>query len=238
MNSKERSFEMAKRLKVLREEKGLSHVSLSKELKEKYGISISRDSLINYEISEDNRTRAQDFPNLKMKVQYLLALADFYGVSTDYLLCQTDTKSPIIELRQTCDYTGLSEMAALGLNLNKDADNPLRELIDLIAADSISNNDFLRYCQLAQTAAEISQKSKSAPSPTEALISAMEQAYISSPVVSTNDSSKIIPVPIKPDGYINVPAIDMQIFYSDAAIRIISDYAEEVVRNLINGNKE
>lgn len=237
MNSKERSFEMAKRLKALRDEKGLSHVSLSKELKEKYGISISKDSLINYEISEDNRTRAQDFPNLKMKVEYLLVLADYYGVSTDYLLCQTDTKSPIIELRQTCDYTGLSERAALGLNLNKNADNPLRELIDLIAADSISNTDFIRYCQLAQTAAEISRESESRPSLTDTLISAMQQAYNSTSPVLSNDSPNYIYIPTKPDGYINVPAVDMQIFYADAAIRTISEYADEVVTKLINSNK-
>ena len=80
----EKSFVMAKRLKELREGKRLSHVNLAKALKDQYGIEISRDSLMAYEVSDPNNTKA--YRNEGMKVEYLRCLAEYYGVSVDYLL--------------------------------------------------------------------------------------------------------------------------------------------------------
>lgn len=104
--SKESSILMAERLKKLREEKKISHVSLSKAIKEKYGIEISRDSLMSYEVSDPNHTKA--YKNEGMRVEYLRCLADFYGVSSDYLLGFTNDPK-----RQPCavDELGLSEEA-------------------------------------------------------------------------------------------------------------------------------
>ena len=81
---------IAKRLKELRQKFGLSHVQLSNLLKEKKGLKISHDSLQIYEVAEPH-SRAN--ANLGMRVEYLIALADIYGVTTDYLLGRTDDPS-------------------------------------------------------------------------------------------------------------------------------------------------
>lgn len=114
MDNKERSFEMATRLKALREENGLSFRDLSKALSEE-GITVSKDSLMNYEISEEHRSRSQDFPNLKMKSETLLALASLYGVSTDYLLCLSDAKTNNEEVASVAEYLGITAKAAESL---------------------------------------------------------------------------------------------------------------------------
>ena len=164
----------------------------------------------------------------------LVELSRYFDVSVDWLLGRTNARINDETVKIVCNYTGLSEKAALGLSLNKNDGNPLRALIDLIAADSVSNIDFVRYCQLTQVAAEISRKSKSTPSPTDALVSAMWQAYTPPLESSVTDSPNIIHVSTEPDGYMNVPAVDMQLFYSDAAIRTITDYAEEIIRDIVN----
>ena len=98
---------MAKRLKAERNKKGLSHAKLSEALQEKYGITISKDSLINYEVSEDTHSKAGS--NMAMRVEYLSCFADFYGVSMDYLTGKTDISSPDVNLQAAQIYTGLTE---------------------------------------------------------------------------------------------------------------------------------
>jgi len=90
MDKRERSFKMATRLKELREENALSFSALKQKLEAEFGVKISTDSLINYEISDNHRSRAQDLPNMKMKTEYLIALSELYGVSTDYLIGSSD----------------------------------------------------------------------------------------------------------------------------------------------------
>ena len=114
MNERERSAKMGERLKILRENtfqdgKKLSHVTLRDKLKELYGIEISRDSLMNYEVSDI--THSKFGTNLKMRVEYLYCLADFYGVSTDYLLGISNYKS--IETERTSpEKLGMNELSA------------------------------------------------------------------------------------------------------------------------------
>ena len=105
------SFTLGQRLKDLREERGLSHIELIKQLSDKYGTSISRDSLMAYEIADETRAKASKLPNLGMRVEYLYCLADFFEVSIDYLLGKTDTKSVEYNIQSACGYTGLSEAA-------------------------------------------------------------------------------------------------------------------------------
>jgi len=107
---KDFSLETASRLKLLREEKGLSHSGLSKTLSEKYGIAISRDSLISYEVI--NEEHAKVYSTEGMKVEYLRCFADFYCVSTDYLLGLTEIRAADTDTRSVCEFTGLSEEAA------------------------------------------------------------------------------------------------------------------------------
>lgn len=127
------SFEIASRLKKLREEKNLSHNKLRDALYDQLGISISADSLMNYEVACEHRSGA--YKNLGMKVEYLLAFSAFYGVSTDYLLGLTDVRTPVSETQAIIKQTGLSEENALLLEGLQDmgAQAHLSFINDLIA---------------------------------------------------------------------------------------------------------
>lgn len=109
MDRQHTSFVLGARLKALREERGLSHVDLIKQLNEKYGISVSRDSVMAYEISDETRAKASKLPNMGMRVETLYCLADFYGVSLDYLLGKTTVKAADCNMQYMSGYTGLSE---------------------------------------------------------------------------------------------------------------------------------
>lgn len=89
--SKTNSLIMAARLKQLRKERKLSHVALSTALNQAYGIDISRDSLMSYEVTDPNHSK--HYKNEGMRVEYLRCLADFYNVSSDYLLGLTNDPS-------------------------------------------------------------------------------------------------------------------------------------------------
>lgn len=93
------SLILAQRLKKLRETNKLSHVELSKALKREYNVNISKDSLINYEVTDPHHTRANK--NLGMNVEFLTCLADFYGVTTDYLLGLSDVPTLAVEAAKT-----------------------------------------------------------------------------------------------------------------------------------------
>ena len=108
MDKKIISFTLGTRLKELRQKQGLSHVQLSNQLKDKYGISVSRDSLMAYEVADDTRSKADKLPNLGMRVEYLYCLADFYGVSLDYLLGVSDYRGPL-ENEQTLQSLDIPE---------------------------------------------------------------------------------------------------------------------------------
>ena len=120
MDQQEQSFKMGKRLKELRESKGLSHEKLKKIMMEEYHIKISRDSLMSYEISDEFHSKAEKCPNLKMRVEYLNCFSDLYGVSADYLLGKTDIKNPDISVREICEYTGLSDTTVERLKMCHD----------------------------------------------------------------------------------------------------------------------
>ena len=104
----------AERLKMLRREKKLSHEKLSAVLKVQYGISLSRASLIDYENTDVQSVKAGAAG--KMSVDRIAVLADFYGVSTDYLLGRSDIRSRDESAKALTDYTGLSESAIQALH--------------------------------------------------------------------------------------------------------------------------
>jgi len=108
------SITMAERLKALREKRGLSHISLSNELQKKYGVEISRDSLMNYEVFDSEHKKA--YKNIGMSVKYLWCLADFYGVSADYLLGKTNTQTVDSDIASAVKTTGLTEEAIVMLS--------------------------------------------------------------------------------------------------------------------------
>ena len=82
MNRDAIRVDLSKKLKDLRSKNNLSHAALSAALQEKYGISISKQTLINYEK-----------PNacLSMNLDYLCCLADYYSVPFDFLLTPGST---------------------------------------------------------------------------------------------------------------------------------------------------
>jgi len=106
----------AERLKSLRKSHKLSHESLNKKIYEKYGVDISKSTLINYEASDPKHTKYG--ANLGMRAEYLSYFADFYGVSTDYLLGRTDIPTPDVSQRAACEYTGLSDETVDCLHVN------------------------------------------------------------------------------------------------------------------------
>lgn len=132
---KSKSFVMAQRLKSLRTKNKLSHESLGKALKEKYEINISVDSLKNYEVSNNDHSKA--YKNEGMRVEYLRCFADFYGVSTDYILGLTDIQSTNEDVQTVCRVTGLREDNIYDLmGLTNPSEAPyLREMV----------NEFLSY---------------------------------------------------------------------------------------------
>lgn len=107
------SLIMANRLKQLRNERNLSHEKLSKALSKLYGVKISPDSLMNYEVADLYHSKAGK--NQGMRVEFLRCLADFYGVSTDYLLGADVPKSPDVTIQKIIEYTGLSEKTVMTL---------------------------------------------------------------------------------------------------------------------------
>ncbi|TCL44457.1 helix-turn-helix domain-containing protein [Harryflintia acetispora] len=106
------SEKIAIRLKALREEKGVSHETLSK------ATGISKDALIKYEKAV--QPHSSFGANRGMSIDFAVALARYYDVSTDYLLCNTDIRSPDTTVGDICTKTGLSEAAIYSLvNLKK-----------------------------------------------------------------------------------------------------------------------
>jgi len=87
------STEMGKKLKMLRESKGLSHDKLKSELNKEYGITLSRESLMNYEVTNEDHPKVGS--NNGMRIETLRYLADFYGVSTDWLLGLDDSENVV-----------------------------------------------------------------------------------------------------------------------------------------------
>lgn len=82
---------MAKRLRELRQKRGLTFDGLRNELLQYAGMDISVESLKNYEVSKEGHPRA--YRNEGMRAELVRALATFYGVSTDYLLGISDIAS-------------------------------------------------------------------------------------------------------------------------------------------------
>lgn len=87
---------------------GLNRAQLCKEIKSRYDVDISPDSIANYETIEPEYN-AKSGKNNGMSVKYLRVLADFFGVSSDYLIGISEISSPNPTAQAACEYTGLTE---------------------------------------------------------------------------------------------------------------------------------
>lgn len=99
----------SERLKDLRTSMGIS----TKALADATGISVG--SLNTWE--NDDATAGKTSTD-GIKLENLIKLADFYGVSLDYLAGRTDVKSPSPTLQGVCEYTGLTEKVVEKLNVH------------------------------------------------------------------------------------------------------------------------
>lgn len=110
-----KSYPLSSRLRELRKERGLTYDGLKKALDEKAlegdgFIAISRDSLVHYEDAGKEHKFAEAC--MKMSVENLLCLANFYDVSVDWLLGRPGSvKHGNADKAAVCEYTGLSEDA-------------------------------------------------------------------------------------------------------------------------------
>lgn len=168
--SKPSSLITAKRLKELREEKKLSHISLSKALKEQYGIDISRDSLMCYEVSDPHHTKA--YKNEGMRVEYLRCFSEFYDVSSDYLLGLTDDRN---KKPSAVDELGLSNKAVDNIRLIRTHSDSAITALDTL----LENADILilleMISQLADSVKDEIQRIKQSADKIEAPILGMDR---------------------------------------------------------------
>jgi len=108
-------LELKDRLKELRREKGVS----VNELAEMLGRAES--TFRTWEIGKSN-------PD----VDALLALADYFNCTVDYLLGKSSMKIPEPDIQMICNYTGLSEKAVEVLRDSPDYNGRLRDVVNLL----------------------------------------------------------------------------------------------------------
>ena len=108
-----------------------------KELCQKRGISVNKlESIVG--MSQYSITR---WKNSSPTVDKLLRVAQYFRVSLDYLVGQTDVSSPNPTVQATCDFTGLSEQSVVNLSeLSRAEDsnsrNKLITIMQLVEDDS------------------------------------------------------------------------------------------------------
>lgn len=107
------------RLKELRKEKGEKQEVVAKAL------SIDRSVLSNYE----NDVRTPD-------IEKFQALANYYNVTVDFLLCRSDVKKADTTLQAVSEYIGLSDEAILKIKSMKNEQENI-EIIEKFVKDRL-----------------------------------------------------------------------------------------------------
>lgn len=127
----------SRRLKKLREEKGLTHKALAENLYSDFDFTISDKQLMYIEKGIDEfHVKSNAVAGMATKTLYVLA--EYYNVSADYLLGFTDVKSPDMKIKEVCNYVGLSEEAVNWLVAEKNHKLPshIISCINLLAKTS------------------------------------------------------------------------------------------------------
>lgn len=110
--------------------------TLSNDIEKKTGVSISHTQLGKYENAD-----LMERPN----INYLLAIANFYNVSIDYLLGKTNSKNRNYTEQMTSNKFGLSDLAMKKLsvlknNLNNENEFKLHLINSIIENDTFITN--------------------------------------------------------------------------------------------------
>lgn len=97
-NEERENATFAVNLRKLFEDKKATHNELACFIKEKTGDSITRQAVGQW-------CNGNSSPNLKT----VPVIAEFFGVSSDYLLGMSEVRSTDVDIKAVCKYTGLSE---------------------------------------------------------------------------------------------------------------------------------
>lgn len=133
------SIKTGERLHKLRISLGLSLEKLREEIYRKYGAKISKDSLINYEVSDSEHPRK--YKNNGMRIEYLRYFSDFYGVSSDFLLGLSDVPTIDTTIQAICNRTGLSDDIVSWLETHKDYAPQIERLSKLMIENGFIGSD-------------------------------------------------------------------------------------------------
>lgn len=137
--SRQMSIKTGERLHKLRIDSGLSLWKLREEICRKYGVEISKDSLINYEVSDSEHPRK--YKNNGMRIEYLRYFSNFYGVSSDYLLGLSDVPTTDTTIQAICNHTGLSDDFVSWLETHKDYAPQIERLSKLMIENGFIGSD-------------------------------------------------------------------------------------------------
>ena len=222
MNKQDISFIMGRRLKELREERVLSHDRLKDQLKEKYGISVSRDSLMAYEISDEKRSKASKLPNMGMRAETLYFLADFYGVSLDYLLGKTDEQTTDIDVRGICEKTGLSAKSVEILSGPEYEHDFVLLLINNLIDELYAYQPAARLAARYWVQAELGDSAKG------------KEQMFAERILSIVGQNSALRNEDRANSFAQIPAKSAGDFYHDRAIKEICDIASKSIREFLN----
>lgn len=116
----------AQRLKTLRKERGITQQQLAD------GVGISKGGLSYYE----NAGRTPD-------ISILERFADYFGVTTDYLLGRTNAQTQKAKLQAVCNHTGLSDKAVNLLSDLKESSPAQLRVINFLLEQAAGDMDIV-----------------------------------------------------------------------------------------------
>lgn len=112
-NGEKENAIFAVKLRGLFEDRNKTHRELAEYIENVTGESVTRQAIGQW-------CNGNTCPNLKT----VPIIADFFGVSCDYLLTDTEIETPNAEITAICKYTGLSQYAAMTLKSDFALDKP------------------------------------------------------------------------------------------------------------------
>ena len=117
------------RIATLREAKGLSQKQLAEELS-KFGLNVRRETVTQWEAG----TR-------EVKEKYIVALAKFFDVSSDYLLGLPGASKTEITVQSVSNYIGLTNNFVSWLESHKDYAPQIERLSKLMIENGFIGGD-------------------------------------------------------------------------------------------------